>query len=173
MVAGPQEGSDIDLALAFGLTYRSGLRLTLILPKGHEFPTLQRSAWLDRSVQPHVYVHSGGKVIRVAVPNRRDTIEEFTLRLVQHHTLSEELRDATAPAHLGRGSAGVTELVDWATAQDSLDPSHRRGERAWQCLGQRVLSIKRSKSGIAVTAGIHYSKEDENRNPPWWWMAIG
>ena len=62
--------------LALGLTYRTGLRLTLILPKGEEFPTLQRSAWLDRSVQPHVYVHSGGKVIRVAVPNRRDTIEE-------------------------------------------------------------------------------------------------
>ena len=162
VVAGPQEGSNTDLALAFGLSYRSDLRLTLILPKGYEFPTLQRSAWLDRSARPHVYVHSAGRVAQTIVPTKGDTIEEFENRF---GCLSEELRDATAPAHLGRRSAAVTELVDWATANDCLDPSHRRGERAWQCLGQRVLSIKRSRSGIAVTAGIHYSKEDEKPEP--------
>lgn len=52
VVAGGQEGTNVDLALAFGLTYRRELRLTLLLPKGFEFPTLQRAPWLDAQCDP-------------------------------------------------------------------------------------------------------------------------
>jgi hypothetical protein len=123
IVAGPQEGSNAELALAFGLTYRKDLRLTLILPKGSEFPTLQRSAWLNGAARPHVFVHSRGRMRQVAVPKRKDTIAEFERRLGRSKELSDDLRDATSPAYLGQRSAAVTELVDWATTH--LRSTHR------------------------------------------------
>jgi hypothetical protein len=51
--------------------------------------------------------------------------------------------------------------VEWATKEPLLDASHRRGERSWHCMGQKVLSIKVTTAGLAVTAGIHYSKPGE------------
>jgi hypothetical protein len=165
VVAGAQEGTDVDLALAVGLTYRKDQRLTLLLPRGFEFPTLQRATWLKRAVRPHVFVHSGGKLTPCKMPAQEDTIKEFKRRLTKAQTLSDELRDATAPAYLGQRSNAVIELVDWATAHPLLDPSHRRSERSWHCLGQRVLSIKGTTKGIAVTAGIHYTKDEEKPEP--------
>jgi hypothetical protein len=62
------------------------------------------------------------------------------------------------PAHLGARGDGVEEIVEWATHDELLDPSHRRGERSWQCMGQRVLSIKSTTRGVAVRAGIHIAE---------------
>ena len=65
------------------------------------------------------------------------------------------------PAHLGARSNAVYDLVEWATKEPLLDASHRRGERSWHCMGQKVLSIKGTTTGLAITAGIHYSKPGE------------
>lgn len=57
-------------------------------------------------------------------------------------------------------------LVDWATAHALLDPGHRRSERAWHCMGQKVLSLRPTKDGgLDVRAGIHYSKPAEAPAP--------
>ena len=93
VVAGSQEGTNVDLALAFGLTYRRDQRLTLLLPRGFEFPTLQRAPWLKRAVRPHVFVHSGGKLTPCKMPTQEDTIKEFKKRLAKSQTLSDELRE--------------------------------------------------------------------------------
>jgi hypothetical protein len=114
VVAGAQEGANVDLALAVGLTYRKDQRLTLLLPRGFEFPTLQRAPWLKRAVRPHVFVHSGGKLTPCKMPTQEDTIKEFKKRLAK---------------------------------------------------AQKVLSLKGTTKGIAVTAGIHYTKDEEKPEP--------
>jgi len=43
VLAGPHEGSHVDLALAYGLTWAEGRRLVLVLPEEWAFPTLQRA----------------------------------------------------------------------------------------------------------------------------------
>ena len=59
--------------------------------------------------------------------------------------------------HLGDRSEWVQDLMRWAgDDDDELDPSHRRDVRAWQCRGQRVLRISRTKAGLQVVAGIDW-----------------
>ncbi len=101
------------------------------------------------------------------MPTKEDTLREFTKRLqtTRFQNLSEELRCATAPAYLGQRSIAVIDLVNWATTNPRLDPSHRRGRRAWQCAGQTVLSINGTAEGVEVTAGIHYAKGEQKPTP--------
>ena len=61
------------------------------------------------------------------------------------------------PLHFGGGTEGVWRLVESVTRDRRLDHGHRRGERSWHYAGQRVLSIRRTREGVDVTAGIHYS----------------
>ncbi|HEY3924654.1 MAG TPA: hypothetical protein VGL75_08830 [Acidothermaceae bacterium] len=164
IVAGPQEGSEVELALAFGLHYRENRRLVLALPHDHRFATSQRAAWLTATAQPELWIHGDGPVRRVDLPTREETLGEFRKRLKDGQSLTEELHDAATPAHLGIRSTAVYELVEWATAHPALDASHRRGEREWQCMGQKVLSIKGARDGLTIQAGIHYT--GEGRTPP-------
>jgi hypothetical protein len=71
--------------------------------------------------------------------------------------------------HLGVRSGAVYDLVEWATMEPLLDASHRQGERSWHCMGQKVLSIKVTTTGLAVTAGIHYSEPGKAPVP----VAVG
>jgi hypothetical protein len=73
----------------------------------------------------------------------------------------DELRKAATPVHLGARSNAGYDLVEWAAREPLLDASHRRGERSWHCMGQKVLSIKGTTTGLTITAGIHYSKPGE------------
>ena len=103
--------------------------------------------------RPHVYVHSAGRVAQTILPTKGDTIQEFENRF---GCLSEELRDATAPAHLGRRSAAVTELVEWATCTTPwirLTVGESERGSAWvrescQSNGQGVESRSRRVSTI-------------------------
>jgi hypothetical protein len=56
IVAGPQEGSYVDLAFAQGLEQRGSRRLVLILPEDHAFATLQRAPWFKAEARPDVYL---------------------------------------------------------------------------------------------------------------------
>lgn len=157
VVAGPQEGANVDLALVYGLEYRSGRRLELVLPSGYAFPTRQRSAWLTDEARPFLHEHDGNVVQECRVPTRVQTIDELSARLKPGQTLQEELRVAATPVHLGERDADVFELVEWATKHPHLDPGHRKGERVWHCMGQKVLTVKGTPGGLRVTAGIHVS----------------
>jgi len=156
VLAGEQEATHTDLALAYGLSYRrTGQQLVLVLPENHAFPTLQRTPWLRPEARPLVWVHNGTRARPVELPTRASTVEELTKRLPEGVDLSQELRQASAPAHLGERGTQVDALVEWATRHRLLDPGHRRGERSWHCMGQRVLSIRPTTSGLDIRAGIH------------------
>jgi hypothetical protein len=163
IVAGPQEGSHVDLAFAQGLEHRGSRRLVLILPEDHAFATLQRAPWFKADARPDVYLHNGVTIHARELPTQDETVE----RLAAKHEGSPqaELRKAATPAHLGVRSSTVYDLVEWATKEPLLDAGHRRGERSWHCMGQKVLSIKVTTAGLAITAGIHYSKPGEAAVP--------
>ncbi len=91
------------------------------------------------------------------MPAKSETVEHLREKLKPGQTLHDELRVAATATHLGAETETVAELVEWAARHPLLDGSHRRGERAWHCMGQRVLSIKRSNAGVTLTAGIHYT----------------
>src|SRR6266516_6228211 len=156
IVAGPQEGSHVDLAFAYGLKHRGSHRLVLILPEDHAFATLQRAPWFKTDAQPDVYLHDGVTTRACELATQDETVK----RLAAKHEGSPEaeLRKATQPTHLGESPGAVYDLAEWATKEPVLDASHRRGERSWHCMGQKVLSIKATTTGLAITAGIHYSK---------------
>ena len=160
VVAGAQEGSDVDLAFAFGITYRGDHRLVLVLPEQFSFPTMQRAPWFRADVMPDVWLHDGVKAWPVQLRSQAETIAELAVRLKPGQSFEAELREAATPVHLGARSAAVAELAEWATTHPLLDAGHRKGERAWHCMGQKVLSIKPTLHGLSVVAGIHYSKPD-------------
>ena len=159
VIAGAQEESEVDLAFALGLTYREDRRLVLVLPEQHAFATLQRAPWFKPDARPEVWLHDGAVARRRDLPSQDDTVAQFTARLKPGQTLEDELREAATPTHLGVKSAAVHQLVEWATTHPLLDASHRRGERAWHCMGQKVLSIKGTTAGLTITAGIHYTDD--------------
>lgn len=160
VVAGAQEGRNVDLALAYGLKLMEKGELDLVLPSGYEVPTLQRIPWLN-TTSLRVFVHDRGEVVDV----QRPTQEEAQSRLLEHlkgETPLDELRKAWTPLHLGETSAVLDELVEWATKHPQLDHGHRQQERSWHFMGQKVLSVKSSKAELRIRAGIHDSATDES-----------
>ena len=160
IVAGRQEGSHVDLAFAQGLAQCGRSRLVLILPEEHAFATLQRAPWFKADARPYVYLHDGVTTRACDFPTQDETVKRL-VDAEQKKSPEVELRRAATPAHLGARSSDVYDLVEWATKELRLDASHRRGERSWHCMGQKVLSIKATTIGLAITAGIHYSKPGE------------
>jgi hypothetical protein len=140
IVAGPQEGSFVDLAFAQGLEQRGSRRLVLILPKDHAFAILQRAPWFKAEARPDVHLHDGVTAHACDLPTQDETVKRLNAK---HKGSPEvELRKAATPLDLGARSAAVYELVEWAAKEPLLDASHRRSERSWHCMGQKVLSIK-------------------------------
>ena len=159
VVSGEQEEAAVDLALAYGLTYCGQRKLVLLLPERYAFPTLQRAPWFQPNLQPEVWLHDGAACSQAPVFSQDDTVRHLAERLKEGQTVEEELHQATKPRHLGGRSRTVAELVEWATRTPVLDGGHRRGERAWHCMGQKVLSIQGSAhDGLRIRAGIHTVK---------------
>ena len=157
VVAGAQEGDKVAAAFAYGLTYRSGRKLLLVLPEHHALATSQRAPWFSPDARPEIWQHSRTIATRMEAVKQEATIQAFEepRKGRAPHT---ELAAASTGLHLGSRSSAVSELVDWATTHRLLDPSHRKGERSWHCMGQKVLSIKRTKTGLSISAGIHWKE---------------
>ena len=155
IVAGAQEGVHVDLALAHGLAHvADGRKLVLLLPVGFETPTIQRAPWLRADARPEVWVHRDGDVEQLE-PLSQDETLDVVRRWIHPATPAEELAAAMKPLYLGDRADGVDELVEWATRHPQLDHAHRRSERSWHCMGQRVLSISTRQSGLVIRSGIH------------------
>lgn len=152
--------SDVELALAIELHHRGTKKLVLALPADRAFTTLQRAPWLTADAQPDVRLYGGKGLQRKELPTTEKTIQQLKKRLKKDQTFAQELQYAATPAHLGGRSASAYALVEWATTNPTLDPSHRRGERAWQCMGQKVLSIKGKRGGLRIGSGIHYTTDN-------------
>ena len=156
VVAGAQEGDDVELALAYAIRHSKGRRLTLVLPHGHTNATTQRVPWLREATRPAIFTHHGGAEVKMLPALSRQDAVDALAGPRKGLSPAEELGTATAPIHLGRSTDGVWALVEWATTCPLLDPGHRSGERSWHYAGQRVLSISRTRGGVSITAGIHY-----------------
>jgi hypothetical protein len=173
IVVGVQEKGEADLALAYGLKLRGDKNLHLVLPRSYATATLQRSAFLYREAQPNIYVHeiawgesAPTKVKSVKLRSPDEAVAALVKRIPKKMTPAEELADAATPKHLGDRSGAVAQLVDWATRHRSLDPGHRKGERSWHCMGQKVLTIKGTAGkGLAIRAGIHYTTAAQAPKP--------
>jgi len=169
VVAGKQEEDQVELALARGLRHCEDKKLVLALPNTHCCATMQRAPWLTDNVRPDVYLHDGAHLLsKKPEPHKSqcETTDELVKRLDEgtEEAVEAEFAAATTPCHLGERSRGVAKLVEWATKDPRLDPAHRAGARSWHCRGQRVPSIRRSRTGIHITAGVH-SSGDESPNP--------
>ena len=157
LVAGEQEGDDVELALAHAIRHANGRALALVLPEGHTNATAQRVPWLRTRSRPTLYTHHhGAGIVKLPPRSRKDTLDALA---EPRKGLSprDELTKATAPAHLGKATTGVWPLVEWATTSPVLDHGHRGGQRSWHYAGQRVLSISRTTGGVSIVAGIHYT----------------
>ena len=173
IVVGVQEKGEADLALAYGLKLRGDKTLHLVLPRSYATASLQRSAFLKEEAQPHIYVHeiawgavAPTKVKSLKLRSPDEAVAALVKRIPNKMTPAEELADAATPMHLGDRSDSVAQLVDWASRHRSLDPGHRKGERSWHCMGQKVLSIKGTKAkGLAIRSGIHYSDSAKAPTP--------
>jgi hypothetical protein len=164
VVAGEQEGDDVQLALAYGMAWAGERRLVLALPRGHAAATRQRLPWFDNGRRPELWLHSGGLVERAPALERASAVRALTDRL-DGRSPQDEFTVAATALHLKPGGAAVDVLVEWATRDVRLDAAHRQSERSWHCTGQRVLSIRRSWTGLRVLAGVHGSTDDRAPSP--------
>ena len=121
IVAGPQEGSYVDLAFAQGLEQRGSRRLVLILPKDHAFATLQRAPWFKAEARPEIYLHNGVTTHACDLPTQDETVKRLDAK---HQGSPEvELRKAATPAHLGARSDAVNDLVEWRPISHCWTPA--------------------------------------------------
>jgi hypothetical protein len=137
--------------------------LVLVLPEGRAFPTLQRAPWLANGARPVVHLHDGSTITTSEVPLPSPDETKVRAAHVTAKTPAAELRDAAMPMYLKDLDDDVIDLVEWATTDSRLDPGHRRGERSWHCMGQRVLSIRPTSGTKAPTlrGGIHRTMTGE------------
>jgi len=164
VVAGAQEGTDVQRALATGVAHRGDRQLVIALPAGYTNATQQRSAWLIDGARPQLYEHNDGVVSLLQPRTTGDTVDALLLKLGSDSP-SAELAKASKPLYLGAQGDSVQRLVDWAATHPDLDSAHRRGVRSWQSNGQRVLTIQRAGTDIQVTAGIHYTSDEQAPKP--------
>ena len=166
VVAGEQEARKIELALPYGLALAAGRRLMLALPEHMSTATRQRVPWLRADARPGLWLHDGHTAEPAPDRDRAETVHSLEA-VLKGRSAEEEFRQAATALHLGDRAGWVTSLVDWATRDSRLDPAHRQSERAWHHRGQKVLSMTRSREGVRVVAGIHYSDEDRApKRPP-------
>ncbi len=164
VVAGAQEGTDVQRALATGVAHRGDRQLVIALPAGHTNATQQRSAWLTAGARPQLHEHNDDDVSPLQPRTTGDTVADLRHKL-RPDSPSAELAKASKPLYLGAEGDSVRHLVDWAATHPDLDSAHRRGVRSWQSNGQRVLTIQRAGTGIQVTAGIHYTSDEQAPKP--------
>jgi hypothetical protein len=135
VVAGAQEGTDVQRALATGVAHRGDRQLVIALPAGHTNATQQRSAWLKAEARPQLHQHNAGVVLALQARTTDDTVAALRLKL-KPDSPSAELAKASKPLYLGAQGDSVQRLVDWAATHPDLDSAHRRGVRSWQSNGQ-------------------------------------
>ena len=159
VVAGEQARDAVQLALAYGMAWAGERRLVLALPHEHATATRQRLPWFSDRRRPDLWLHSGERVERAPAIERAAAIRALTDRL-DGRSPQQEFTAASTALHLGSGGGAVDVLVQWATRDVRLDAAHRQSERSWHCTGQRVLSIRRTRTGLRILGGVHGSSDD-------------
>src|SRR5437879_13122547 len=108
---------------------------------------------------PSIWIHEGESAELRRRPSRKDTISCVSTLLRAGQDFADELRRAATAIYLRERSRDIFDLVEWATKNQLLEPGHRKGEPAWHCMGQKVLSIKGTDGGLNIRGGIHWSAD--------------
>lgn len=138
---------DLDLGLAYGIAEAGDRELVLVLPEGCEAPTRRRLPWLDVAVRLYTFAGDGPPV-PVPPSARTEVLAGYGDELV------------TEAHDLGDRAGWVDRLVRWAATTPELVAAHRSSYLAWHCRGRKVLGVRRTRGGLAVTAGVHSTKAD-------------
>ncbi|MBA3509650.1 MAG: hypothetical protein H0T19_06120, partial [Thermoleophilaceae bacterium] len=69
--------------------------------------------------------------------------------------MNDEL--VTAVHQLKDRAAWVERLTAWADKCPELVDAHRPSYLAWHCQGRMALRVRRTRSGLVVSAGVHSS----------------
>ncbi len=137
-----------DRALAFGLAEARGRRLAIFLPAEDEavvLATRSRTALL-RKVPIDLYTYDGTRAV-VHPP-----LSERMLRSGAGESDGlERAEEYRVPARLAVTAAPIEA---WANHERNLTPKHLKSARSWVCEGQRVLSLRATRSGLKVVAGV-------------------
>ena len=137
-----------DRALAFGLAGVRGRRLAILLPAGDDdvvLATRSRAALL-RNVPIDLYTYDD---VRAVV---HPPLSERMLRSGAGESDGlERAEEYRVPARLA-GTAAPIEA--WANHELDLTPQHLKSARSWVCEGQRVLSLRATRGGLRVVAGV-------------------
>jgi hypothetical protein len=137
-----------DRALAFGLAEAHGRRLAILVPAADEdvvLATRARTALL-RKVPIDLYTYDD---VRAVV---HPPLSERMLRSGAGESDGlERAEEYRVPARFA-GTAAPIEA--WANHELDLTPKHLKSARAWVCEGQRVLSMRATRGGLRVVAGV-------------------
>jgi hypothetical protein len=151
-----ESSSTVDSALVYGLAHAGDRDLVLVLPAGQQTATAARSTFLDRSIR--IYTHDGHEATALVLPRRRAALDG----LKEPH---DRLRFRVHRLN-GDQKAWVSELIGWAERNVDLTSAHRVNYLAWLCDGRRVLTIKKSGTGLDVVAGVSRSNPHPGDRPP-------
>lgn len=155
----------VDAALAYGLTYQGDRDLLLALPThaGGDpvpeaaMPSVIRAAWVVTPVQVFIY-DPDPPLSLTLVP-----------RLARSETLPRTRVDDALPMDphpLGERESWVAPIVEQVGQLADVVAAHRQSYRTWHVLGRQVLQIRRTRSGLRVTAGVNHSAPSPDRPPP-------
>lgn len=152
VAAGPQETDrDVDLALAYGLSYSCDRDLVLVLPAGRAAATLHRVAWLDVPIR--VFEFDEAYIEPVVIPARIAVGERAKEQIaVGRHSLRNRQQ-------------WVAPLLDEIASDERLVEAHRSSYLAWHCRGRQVLKLRWTRSGVEAVAGVDYSKPSAHQQP--------
>src|SRR5689334_12644159 len=81
VVAGPQEGEDVDLALVYGMTWATDRRLVLALPRDRSNATRQRLPWFTADRRPELWLFMDDDLEQAAAASREAAIGALERRL--------------------------------------------------------------------------------------------
>ena len=169
IVAGDQEKGDVELAFAYGLGYREGRRLVLVLPRSHSFATLQRAPWFTDDARPEI----------LAAPRRSSPAAAAAHPRPKRSTPSPEPSKGNRPsrncAPPPRRYTSGTALTPWPSSSEGPPPTPDSTRvtaktggpgSAWDnACSRSAASGHGTDHGIAITAGIHYSKPGQAPAP--------
>jgi len=148
MVAGIQEGEDVQRALALGLSYRKNRPLRLVLPDSHLHATQMRLGWIKPGIVS-LWSHNGRDARK-----RRQPSEATLLSRVG------KARWSKPTPSLSKRATILGSFAEWIDSLPDVQPAHRQDYRSWQCRGRGVLRVERRQSGVDVTAGVNRSGYD-------------